>query len=94
MINYGYSVEKMYAIQAPTVVSYRKGEVSAHLEAKPGDVVCVMSHKCFDDEILVITNDKLFNNLVNRHIKDQEEKIKWAESKKNYDEDKCKEGGC
>lgn len=73
----------MYAIQEPTSIIYRYGEVEYHENADKGDVVCVMYHRDFKKELIVIKNEELYDNLIDKSIRDQQEKERWAESKKD-----------
>lgn len=81
-INFSYSVKSMYAIQEPTSVTYSCGETEYHETADKGDVVCVLYHKNFKKDLIVIKNEELYNNLIDRFIRDQQEKEDWAESNK------------
>ena len=72
----------MYAIQEPTHITYRCGETQYKADADKGDVVCIFYHKDFKQEMIVIKNEQLYDNLIDKHDRDQQEKERWAESKK------------
>ena len=72
----------MYAIQEPTIVVYRCGEAEYHETVDKGDVVCILYHKDFKKDLIVIKNEELYDNLIDKHVRDQQEKERWAESKK------------
>ena len=78
----------MYAIQEPTVVVYRCGEVEYHENVDKGDVVCILYHKDFKKELIVIKNKELYDNIIDKFIRDQQEKERWAESKKDENNEK------
>lgn len=77
-ISQGYSVKRMYAIQEPTHVTYRCGEVQYKADVDKGDVVCIFYHKDFKQEMIVIKNEQLYDNLIDKYASDQREKEEWA----------------
>lgn len=81
----------MYAIQEPTTVVYRCGETENRVSADKGDIVCVLYHKDFKKELVVIKNEELYDNLIDKHARDQQEKEQWAKYNQNSENCKCDE---
>jgi hypothetical protein len=81
-ISDSYGVKRMYAIQEPTHITYRCGEVQHRADANTGDVVCILYHKDYKQEMIVIKNEQLYDNIIDKHARYQREKEIWAESKK------------
>ena len=81
----------MYAIQEPTTVIYKCGEVEDKVCADKGDVVCVLYHKDFKKELIVVKNEELYDNLIDKHAQDQQEKEQWAKELSESKKLKCNE---
>lgn len=79
----------MYAIQEPTHVTYRCGEVQYKADVDKGDVVCILYHKDFKKEMIVIKNDELYDNLIDKHARDQQEKERWAKQQEKSENCEC-----
>lgn len=81
----------MYAIQEPTLIIYRCGETEYTANAEEGDVVCILYHEDFKKEVIVIKNDELYDNLIDKHARDQQEKERWAKQQVESKNCKCDE---
>jgi len=68
----------MYAIQEPTTVVYKSGEAEDKVCADKGDVVCVLYRKDFKKDLIVVKNEELYDNLIDRNAREQREKEEWA----------------
>lgn len=92
-IDTGYCVKRMYAIQEPTHIIYKTGETQICADADAGDVVIIFYHNEFTNELVVVKNEQIYNNLIDKHNKEQQQKEEWAKSKccGCKCEDKCSE---
>ncbi len=86
---YGYVIKRLIAIEEPMHIIYNCGERDAQFDAEAGDVLAILYHKDFDKDVIILKDKELYDSLLIRKEKDEEEKLAWAENNCN---DCCK--GC
>jgi len=76
-------IDEIFLIKEPVHVVYCSGEYKKELDAEEGDIVISFYNDLFKNQMIVVKNNKEWvENIVDYEKRQQEEKERWAASKK------------
>lgn len=79
------AIDYIYLVEEPMHVIYQYGETRSEVDAEAGDLIITFYDKVFKNQMIVVKHEQWAEN-IREYIKhEQEEKLRWAESKNQCD---------
>ena len=79
-----YSIfRRVYAVTEDMHFVYNSGDYEFETDVKKGDLIGILYHREYKDEVVIFKCEKLFDNIIDRIDREQKEKEKWASEQQN-----------